>query len=1436
MENNLKKQWTSICRNLCCKVQLIAHYTLGFCISVLLCWSVLIPVAQASDVEVYHQTSTTGQKTIMLMVDISQSTGSPVIDIMRDYPLCLTNGITGTLSSLPVGVNINLLNLVKVNTKAGGTSSSCDIVFPASLLGLLASVDSLTGVVGNIASGLLTGTTSDSNTLLGLKSSYDYVKKTCTSFNDLSSTEKTTLSLSLGAGDVGFRCYSRLTRIKNSIKNVISGNIDKNIDALPDDTYVGLTVSPSTSKYTAGMIQIPAKKLDATQRQLILNTVNNLQPATSLDPLFTCTQNLLALNVGAAASCLLNNTTLSTTLTTLLKDPQVPLASAYAESGAYLLSKTTKGTGAHVVGASIKITVTGTFQTVTGTICSVPLVGGLACAILGGVLQPILSPITNLIDIIIPVVYRPCLNFDSNTGECTNWGTPILSKAIPQNDYIESRSLVNQVVDGLLTGLNLNNLINSVLPVGAIVTGLTGNLDNYANYYFKYDSNIDSKYSGFNNSNNQVKIGSNYSGPLSNSNNLCDVQGIYVMSGNVPSLSSSTTESIALSVQRVMQKSLGDTPTSSLDSNYCAKPLPAGWGNGTTAATWSCIAAYTQLLLNQNQSIKTGVAGVGREFSTVTVDDNSNVSGASASGNSSLALVLNSLFGVLKPLLPGVTDLLQFLIPTASSNPDDIANMARWGVLGQGGWYSDSSEVGLSQGIWDFYNKLTPSQTSNVLDSYTVPTDPLDAYNLQSYTYQNMFQADLKQGWFGNLKKFGIASDGTIASADQWNNAATASSTNILTGGVWDKLPLGNNTNKVAQRNLFMNRACDATNKKFQEVTSLTQVTKTYISQTCGPDTNKLPDDLRGYLMRLLGYNLSLNTITSPTTTTLTDDVLNNAGTISNYKLGMPLHSTPLMITQSSSVATDGSLSGRDDYIVFGSTEGLLHVVKAGSTSSDGGGKEVFAFLPNEMLQNADQRNMFIGSNLNSHTNSFSNMQYGVDGAWTAYTEYVYKTQSDQLSLTVGSGDNNTSGKQWLYGGLRMGGRGYYALDLSNLSSPALKFHINPDAAITGTPLSYMGQSWSKPTVAWVKWKGARKLVMFVGGGYDATGTFICTGFTALNNKGYECPTYQQTNGKGAGVYMFDANNGDLLWWTSANATASNTGTAKFTANTDMKYSVVSRINTKDRDGDGLVDHLYFGDLGGQVWRVDLNNNLASDSTADFATHVVKLLNLHATDGASPRFYEAPNFSVYGYGANTLAVVSIAAGNRSLPVSDVTTIGAIYNIFDRDVTKTSLYSLSASQLSSTVSTLGNGGLIDLSNISNLTASNLPTYGWYQKLTTGYKVMGEMAVLNKSLYASIYNPSGGSTQTCGVGVKGESSIQRYCLPYGVCEQTLTTDVNSFKVGNGIMPVTIGATTSGTRQVIGGTSSARPSASVGGVAKSQTIRRQIVPLKWYEQDSP
>jgi type IV pilus assembly protein PilY1 len=103
---------------------------------------------------------------------------------------------------------------------------------------------------------------------------------------------------------------------------------------------------------------------------------------------------------------------------------------------------------------------------------------------------------------------------------------------------------------------------------------------------------------------------------------------------------------------------------------------------------------------------------------------------------------------------------------------------------------------------------------------------------------------------------------------------------------------------------------------------------------------------------------------------------------------------------------------------------------------------------------------------------------------------------------------------------------------------------------------------------------------------------------------------------------MFDANNGDLLWWTSANATAAG-GAEAYTnasaATINMKYSVVSQINAIDRDSDGLVDNLYFGDLGGQGFRVDLNNAAtgadASAKKANFAKRVVRLFDEHATGG-----------------------------------------------------------------------------------------------------------------------------------------------------------------------------------------------------------------------------
>ena len=156
-----------------------------------------------------------------------------------------------------------------------------------------------------------------------------------------------------------------------------------------------------------------------------------------------------------------------------------------------------------------------------------------------------------------------------------------------------------------------------------------------------------------------------------------------------------------------------------------------------------------------------------------------------------------------------------------------------------------------------------------------------------------------------------------------------------------------------------------------------------------------------------------------------------------------------------------------------------------------------------------------------------------------------------------------------------------------------------------------------------------------------------------MKNAAYDQNT---TTGGGAGVYMFDANNGDLLWWTSANATAAGGAEAYTNASAtsiNTKYSVVSQINAIDRDNDGLVDNLYFGDLGGQGFRVDLNNAATGTMQvlkANFAKRVVRLFNEHATGGASPRFYEMPSVSIHDSDNGMLLLLRLVSGNRSSPL------------------------------------------------------------------------------------------------------------------------------------------------------------------------------------------
>ncbi|WP_215895604.1 pilus assembly protein [Acinetobacter radioresistens] len=340
---------------------------------------------------------------------------------------------------------------------------------------------------------------------------------------------------------------------------------------------------------------------------------------------------------------------------------------------------------------------------------------------------------------------------------------------------------------------------------------------------------------------------------------------------------------------------------------------------------------------------------------------------------------------------------------------------------------------------------------------------------------------------------------------------------------------------------------------------------------------------------------------------------------------------------------------------------------------------------------------------------------------------------------------------------------------------------------------------------------------------------------------GYEADVYNQVNGVGAGVYMFDADNGDLLWWASSNLAAdvNSENSPNALKVDDMKYSVVSQIKTVDRNNDGLVDHLYFGDLGGQVWRVDLNNT--KTLTDAFAKRAVKILNLNKTNGSSPRFYTTPSFTIHNGGASGLfATISLGSGDLSSPMSAESSSGKdnIYVIFDKDVTKANLYQLTDNQLITRNIVIGSSGNTLAVNTDGNTKTTLARAGWYYPLANKLRVLNDTVAIAGDLYVSVFDSSKDlDALSCSGGVRGESNVEQFCLPYGQCSEikngseVIGTRLKDVPLGKGNIGIAFGGSTgtpSPDRTLI-----LNVSKPVGKVLPNYPGKLKLISQRWYEK---
>jgi type IV pilus assembly protein PilY1 len=182
-----------------------------------------------------------------------------------------------------------------------------------------------------------------------------------------------------------------------------------------------------------------------------------------------------------------------------------------------------------------------------------------------------------------------------------------------------------------------------------------------------------------------------------------------------------------------------------------------------------------------------------------------------------------------------------------------------------------------------------------------------------------------------------------------------------------------------------------------------------------------------------------------------------------------------------------------------------------------------------------------------------------------------------------------------LVAGLNSGGRGYYALDVTNPRQPRALWEFKvrkpsvtacaatPAAAVGATDDCDLGLSYGNPVISKVNlWNGTayeKRWVVMVTSGYNNTGVEQYTALRQGDGGGY--------------LYMLDAVSGRILHKIPTNV--GNPGTAG-AGYADADPSGLARINNWVNNAlrDNTTLAVYGGDLKGNLWRFDLDNASAT--------------------------------------------------------------------------------------------------------------------------------------------------------------------------------------------------------------------------------------------------
>jgi len=321
-------------------------------------------------------------------------------------------------------------------------------------------------------------------------------------------------------------------------------------------------------------------------------------------------------------------------------------------------------------------------------------------------------------------------------------------------------------------------------------------------------------------------------------------------------------------------------------------------------------------------------------------------------------------------------------------------------------------------------------------------------------------------------------------------------------------------------------------------------------------------------------------------------------------------------------------------------------------------------------------------------------------------------------SVTVWAEDTNENGEidsgefVYAYASMGRGGRNLYALDITNPTSPKIKWIIQGGSG----QFTKLGQTWSAPVKTKIKVSGTITDVLIFAGGYDPNQD-------PLKNQ----TNVRRTDSQGNDLFIVDAKSGNLLWSASA-------------AGINMNYSAPSRPTViglqTDATGqpvlnpESLATQIFVGDMGGQVWRFLINNDSNTGAGNGLASGNVFASVAGSDEASARRFYNEPAVALLSANNKVYLTVSLGSGYRGHPLDKV--------IQDR------FYSFRTEDLNKLGTTLNESSLYNATSV--LTADPdqqkaiLAKNGWYITLgASGEKVLSNTLAIAGNLYFNTYQP-------------------------------------------------------------------------------------------------